>query len=226
MQLINKNIGETPLEAIKREFKDDKKRTYAGRLDPMAEGLLLILEGEECKQKEKYLNLDKTYIYEAIQGIQTDSYDLLGKITNVNLEEKKLDLKTGKIILEYPPYSSKTVNGKSLFEYAKEGRLSEIQLPTREVEIYSHKILEENIIKGEEIVKTVEERVKLVKGDFRQKEILEEWGKFDKEYGKEAFKIWKAEIKVSSGTYIRTVASNMESVAFSIKRTEIGEYKL
>ena len=68
--LLNKKEGETPLEALevfrkrktkqKKEYKD-VKMTYAGRLDPMAEGLLIILTGEECKNKEKYLVLDKEY---------------------------------------------------------------------------------------------------------------------------------------------------------------------
>ncbi|MEY2671815.1 MAG: tRNA pseudouridine synthase tRNA pseudouridine55 synthase, partial [Candidatus Parcubacteria bacterium] len=35
--------------------------TYAGRLDPVAEGLLLVLVGDDCKEKDKYLDLNKEY---------------------------------------------------------------------------------------------------------------------------------------------------------------------
>ena len=54
MILVNKQIGETPLEAlekVRREhgFDANLPMTYAGRLDPMAEGLLIVLVGEECK---------------------------------------------------------------------------------------------------------------------------------------------------------------------------------
>ena len=56
--LLNKKEGETPLEALEnfrfknKEYKD-VKMTYAGRLDPMASGILLILAGDEIKNKEK-----------------------------------------------------------------------------------------------------------------------------------------------------------------------------
>ena len=57
-----KNMGETPLECLERMRKehrisDDIPMTYAGRLDPMAEGLMVVLVGEECKNKEKYLGM-------------------------------------------------------------------------------------------------------------------------------------------------------------------------
>ncbi len=64
--VLNKKEGETPLEALEIFRKKNKeymgvKMTYAGRLDPMASGLLLILAGEEAKNKEKYLILGKEY---------------------------------------------------------------------------------------------------------------------------------------------------------------------
>ena len=58
--VLNKKEGETPLEAMEafrasnKQYKDFKM-TYAGRLDPMASGLLLVLVGDEVKNKEKYL---------------------------------------------------------------------------------------------------------------------------------------------------------------------------
>lgn len=63
---LDKNAGETPLECINRfkaenlEYKGEKM-TYAGRLDPLASGVMLVLTGEECKNKDKYLKLDKEY---------------------------------------------------------------------------------------------------------------------------------------------------------------------
>ena len=64
--LLNKKEGETPLEAleifrIKNNKYKDIKMTYAGRLDPMASGLLLILAGEETKNKEKYTKIIEEY---------------------------------------------------------------------------------------------------------------------------------------------------------------------
>ena len=83
--LLYKKIGETPLECLNR-FKVENSEyeslpmTYAGRLDPMAEGLLLVLVGEECKKKEDYLYLSKEYEIEVLFGFETDTADVLGKI--------------------------------------------------------------------------------------------------------------------------------------------------
>ena len=56
---VHKRWGETPLEALERLRAEegiaaDVPMTYAGRLDPAAEGLLIILTGEECKNKDAY----------------------------------------------------------------------------------------------------------------------------------------------------------------------------
>jgi len=81
--LVCKKEGETPLEALERlraaaAIPEDVPMTYAGRLDPMAEGLLLILAGEECKKKDEYTSLEKTYQAKILFGVGTDTYDLLG----------------------------------------------------------------------------------------------------------------------------------------------------
>lgn len=73
VKVIYKNIGETPLEALERfradhvEYKNEPM-TYAGRLDPMASGKLIILIGEECKNKDEYLKLDKEYEVDILLG--------------------------------------------------------------------------------------------------------------------------------------------------------------
>ena len=80
---VFKPIGISPLDAIKTlkekypELKDEKM-TYAGRLDPLAEGVLLILAGNAVHEKEKYLKLDKEYEGEILFGFTTDTYDILG----------------------------------------------------------------------------------------------------------------------------------------------------
>ncbi len=83
--LVWKEVGETPLQALERLRKQegiepDVKMTYAGRLDPLAEGELLILTGGECKKKDEYLGLDKVYEVEILLGAQTDTDDVMGKM--------------------------------------------------------------------------------------------------------------------------------------------------
>ncbi|MCE9548798.1 tRNA pseudouridine(55) synthase TruB, partial [Candidatus Nomurabacteria bacterium] len=79
--VLNKKEGETPLQALDKFRVKNKeykyiKMTYAGRLDPMASGLLLALAGEETKNKEKYLKLKKEYDFEVLFGFATDTYDI------------------------------------------------------------------------------------------------------------------------------------------------------
>ena len=62
--VLNKKEGQTPLQTLqlfrrKNKKYKDSKITYAGRLDPMASGLLLLLVDEKIKDKEVFLGLDK-----------------------------------------------------------------------------------------------------------------------------------------------------------------------
>jgi tRNA pseudouridine55 synthase len=54
--------------------------SYAGRLDPMAEGVLLCLVGSANARREAYLDLNKEYILDVLFGFSTDTYDILGKV--------------------------------------------------------------------------------------------------------------------------------------------------
>ena len=82
---LHKEQGETPLECIERWRAEHKEYlgialSYLGRLDPMAEGVLLVAVGEENKNREAYLGLDKEYEFEVLFGFETDTYDLLGVV--------------------------------------------------------------------------------------------------------------------------------------------------
>src|SRR4051812_2270372 len=84
---VYKPIGFTPLQVIEKlreKFPEYKnvKIGYAGRLDPLAHGVLLLMIGDATKEREKYLGLDKSYEFEAVLGVSTDSYDVLGLVNN------------------------------------------------------------------------------------------------------------------------------------------------
>lgn len=86
MYLLYKNTGETCLEALGRLKShlgggfEASSFTYAGRLDPLARGLLIVLKDEEIVKKTTYLDLKKTYEFEVVFGVCTDSFDQLGVI--------------------------------------------------------------------------------------------------------------------------------------------------
>ncbi len=82
---VYKTVGVTPYQCVQR-FKSKylsyayQTISYAGRLDPMAEGILLLLVGEENKNRKQYEELRKTYEFTVLLGIETDTYDILGKV--------------------------------------------------------------------------------------------------------------------------------------------------
>ena len=239
---INKNLGETPLEALERARKEHKipadiPMTYAGRLDPAAEGVLLLLIGEECKKKGEYLNLDKEYEVEVFFGVETDTGDSLGLIKRINIDniqrtpakkDREINYQSyvGKFTQEYPIYSSKTVEGKQLHEYARAGE-EPSEMPTKEVEIYSILKKSEREVFGQEAGLHALEVVSKVNGDFRQQEIGEEWYSFGQEFSNFPFKVVTLLVKCSSGTYMRSLAERIGkdvgagAFAYSIKRTRI-----
>ena len=51
----------------------------------MANGLMILLINNECKQQDKYLKLNKTYEFDILFGFKTDTYDVLGKLISYNL---------------------------------------------------------------------------------------------------------------------------------------------
>jgi tRNA pseudouridine55 synthase len=242
--ILNKKEGETPLEALDNFRSKNKKykyekMTYAGRLDPMASGLLLVLAGAGVKNKDKYLALDKEYEFEILFGFATDTYDVLGKVTKyentrqdlVFLVKNNLKQFTGKFIQKYPIYSSKTVRGVQLFEYARASK--EVEIPEREVWVKNLKFLKLRKMSKSILLKNIEKRIKKVniKNDFRQKEILKIWRKILSRQGLDKIFVGSFRVKCSSGTYVRGIANSLgekigiPTLAFSIKRTKIGKWR-
>lgn len=243
--VVYKKLGETPLEClnllkVSRSELVGTPLTYAGRLDPMAEGLMIVLAGEECKNKEQYLSLDKTYEFEILVGFETDTYDLLGFITNkvisnssfdsIQTLQKILDQFVGTFIQKYPSFSSKTVNGKQLFQLYKDDEMPK-EIPEHEVTIYDLRQTNSRIISKEELQTEIIRRIKLVHGDFRQEKIIREWLNVFRESNQKEYQIISCVMECSSGTYVRQLVNDLSDemgvpmVTYSIKRTRVGEYK-
>jgi len=147
--LINKEKGMTSRDVVNMICKklNTNKVGHTGTLDPLATGLMVICVGEGLKLVELLTNHDKDYIAKVKLGIKTDTYDITGKI----LEEKKVNLDKEDLIKvlnsfnkEYyqkvPIYSSVKVNGKKLYEYAREGK--SVTLPKHLVKISNIKLLD------------------------------------------------------------------------------------
>ncbi len=243
---VNKPLGLTPLQAItqfRKKFPLYKsaKIGYAGRLDPMAEGLLLLLINDQNSTKEQFEQLDKEYIFEAIFGFETDSYDLLGKVqlkptSTAQIDKnhilQKIETYKGKITQRYPPFSSVRVNGKPLFHWAFHNKLDLVTIPEKTVSVYDISLLSLHTISAETLQKDIVKKITLVDGNFRQNDILEQWDLFFKQNKHKTFSLLKASIHCSSGTYIRSLVKNLgealdtKATTYSIKRTTVGDYSL
>lgn len=242
---LYKPVGITPLECIKRFQKQHPEYAniplgYAGRLDPMADGVLLILAGDANKKRKSYEALRKNYTFELMFGIATDTYDRLGIITKIKLPVDKtiIEKQLPKVLDEtkhmteqsYPPYSSRTVNGKPLYYWARKKQLDEIQIPSHSVTIHECTLekLEETSI--DLLTERVME-IKKVAGDFRQSAILSQWDTF---FSKHKTPLLTATISLScsSGTYIRSLCDEIGEklgylgIATRITRTAVGDYAL
>lgn len=237
---LYKEIGETPLEALKH-FKSthpkykDEPMTYAGRLDPMAEGLLLVLSGTELKDKDKYQKLKKTYIADILFGIESDTQDILGLIkdggkSNVSKEQIRsvINQISGNIEIELPHYASYKIRGKPLFWWARQNRIKEIEIPKRTITV-SSSFISLKTENGKEIKNKATKKITLVQGDFRQNEIISLWNTIDV---KKNYIIAKVKFECSSGTYIRSLVSiigkklKTPTLLFHLKRTEVGDYSI
>ena len=134
-----------------------KKVGHTGTLDPMAEGILIICIGKATKIVELLTAKDKEYVAGVKLGIKTDSYDITGNILDTkevkdidNLEEVILSYKKT-YLQEVPIYSAVKVDGKKLYEYARNNK--EVELPKKEVTIKKIELLEKD--KDAFIIKTL-----------------------------------------------------------------------
>ena len=250
--VLEKRVGQTPLQVVDA-FKDqnpdlaDLPMAYAGRLDPMASGKLLVLIGEECKKQKEYHNLDKEYEFEVLFGTSSDTADVLGLVktsneTKVTKTELKKVLKSllGPLALRYPQFSSKTVKGKPLHMWTLEGRLEEIEHPVAYTMIYNLQLLDLRSEKAEAIYKkaleninslpTVTEKSKELGRDFRRTDVRAAWEEWLKENKGKQVQIAILRSVASSGTYMRSLAEEIgrrmhtSALAYSIHRTKIGRY--
>ncbi len=126
--------------SVLRKKLNIKQVGHTGTLDPFAEGVLPVCVGKATRLIE-YFDDDKEYLATVQFGSQTTTYDLEGditqtsstKITQTDLE-KALEVFRGEILQTPPIYSAIKVNGKKLYEYAREGK--EVKIEPRKVTIY------------------------------------------------------------------------------------------
>lgn len=119
------------------------KMGHGGTLDPLATGVLILGVGRGTKSLQNFLTCTKTYETVVLFGASTDTYDRTGRIIKKGnyddvtrqAAEKALDSFRGKIRQMPPLYSALKMEGKPLYEYAREGKPIPREIETREVEV-------------------------------------------------------------------------------------------
>ncbi len=182
--------------SLLRRLLNLKKVGFAGTLDPLASGLLILASGTATKLLDIFHEWPKKYLAAITFGKTSTTYDLEGEIEVIkNAKEFSLDILqvnleklTGDILQQAPIYSAKKVQGKKLNILARQGK--KIAPPSSRVIIYDYKII-----------------------DFSYPKL-------------------QVEIKVSKGTYIRSLAHDLGqatgtgALLSDLRRLSIGDFKV
>ena len=197
--LIDKPKDITSFGAVARVRRicGEKKCGHTGTLDPMATGLLTVMLGGATRFSELLPSHDKAYRAEFRLGTVTDTLDITGKV----LETRPISANAAQVaaalaefvgeIEQLPPmYSAVSINGKRLYDLARQG--VEVEREPRRVTVYSAEILEANESAGE----------------------------------------YAVSVECSSGTYIRTLISDLGeklgcgAVLTELRRTAANGFKI
>ena len=196
--LINKPLKKSSFWVVGqlRRLTGIRKVGHAGTLDPLAEGLMILLVGKEfTRQADSFLKLDKEYILKFKLGETSMTDDGEGEKALVSDRQPELaeiqaaiQQLTGEILQTPPIYSALKIGGQRAYKLARAGK--PVTMTPRPVTVYSWQDVE-----------------------------------YDYPY-------LSARVKVSSGTYIRSLARSLGEILevgaylSALQRTQIGEYQL
>jgi tRNA pseudouridine55 synthase len=187
-----------------------RKAGHAGTLDPLAEGVLIVLTDSDTKKQADFMEMEKEYVAEIGFGIYTETYDLEKLpqyIKGPTLDTLKSHIGpiiedfVGKQDQEVPMYSAVSVDGQRLYRMARKGKTPAI-IPIKKI-----------TIKNIELLDTSESNLHT-------------------DSGLHNIPVVKIKIICSSGTYVRSLVRDIgnvlhtEAVMLSLKRTRIGNFKV
>ncbi len=133
--LINKPENWTSFDVVNkiRRALKIKKVGHAGTLDPFATGLLIVGLGKGTRALQEFMNLEKEYRALIKLGVETDTYDVTGKLVReqsvehltITDVERVVSEMQGEILQTPPMFSAKKVNGVPLYKLARKGKTVE-----------------------------------------------------------------------------------------------------
>jgi tRNA pseudouridine55 synthase len=146
--LLDKPSGPTSFDCVSRARRILKERTgHCGTLDPMAQGVLILVFGRHTRRQHEFLSMEKQYWFRSELGRSTDTGDRMGKTIEtspvVPLTREALDTAAKRFIgdqLQIPPkVSAIKFKGKRLYEWTRKG--IDVPRPPRQIHIASIEIL-------------------------------------------------------------------------------------
>lgn len=233
--LINKPKGWTSHDVINklRSILHQKKIGHTGTLDPMATGVLPVLLGNATKLSKYLIEHDKTYIAVIKLGIKTNTGDEEGEI--IERKEVNIDILKNTYIEDVlksfignqkqkpPIYSAIKINGKKLYEYARNNEF--VEIPERDIEVYEAKLLEIN--KNEVEIRI---QISVSKGTYIRKlceDISEKLGTVGYMKELERIRVDKYYIKDTLDLdYIKNNIDNVNNFCISIEEIFDGNNKI
>lgn len=209
---------------------------HTGTLDPMAEGLVLLIPTKFRFLESKLKNFRKNYTFCILFGFSTDTSDLLGKVIELRKSSIPDPTEVLEFINSYNKQSAHSVSYKNLntpgkrADFHKNGAKNDI-LPVKNVMVYSSKFLGTYNLHKKALYNYIENKLQLLNKDFRQESILQTYSLAKKKFEKQ-YCVYEFEVTVSSGFYIRSLVRDISMhfgiplCTYKIKRNSIGLFKL
>jgi tRNA pseudouridine(55) synthase len=226
MITVTKTSGETMdqlINRIKKEYNYNKI-AYTARLDPMARGLVPLLIDDECKNIKIHLIKSKIYQVKVIFGVQTDSDDPLGIITNKLLIDNLIqnnytdyfELINYEFEQNYHYFSTKMLNHRLKKNFTE---------ASHKVTIYKSEIIDSGILEYNKWLAKIISKINSIDKTkkFRQVETIKQWT----ELNIDKLPYIKLRLHVSSGFFIRqfvrdtSVKIGIPLMAYDIHRIKV-----
>lgn len=232
-----KPIGMTCGELLEK-YNHFIKKAFSNRLDPMARGCITILTDDDVKDMELHMSKSKTYIVKFIEGITTDTDDILGMIENKEFNQgntrnpreaienfpSEYEQQYHKFSSFVPPDRDENGKRKPLWWWSQKG-IAIQNIKKKNVIFFEKEVLNVNSIPGNELRNIILTNLNaLQSGDFRKDEIIEQWKNY---CFQESYEMYECKFSVSSGFYVRqfirdiAVKTNNSLLVIDIHRVEI-----
>lgn len=191
--------------------------THTGTLDPMAEGVVVILTGDARYKKLEHAGWKKGYDFDIIFGLATESYDGMGFITKTDFTKIPNDFEVAQVLAKMlgdytqnvPLYSAIKYAGKRLFELARNGGVP-TELPKKHGTIFALTLLSLSAISQNEMISDILFRLQNLQGDFRQEKIIKNWQDFEQNSSENRkLVVAKIHAEVSRGLYVRSLSQDI-----------------